>query len=602
MKEKSRNYKQNITDYIRMLKPFWMHDRLLVLAMIFTQVLGQFMGSVGNLIFLQLVLNQIDSGTSNAVEVSILILVVFAVEITTGMFGPVINAHYVTPHIEKTKMKINNEIFLRLKNTDYQYFDNPQFYDTFTVTYGEYANRSVQAVQDLAGDIGKLFALIGILTFIIAQNWWVVLVSVVNMFLNTLLSFWWNRLAKEREDKTAKSERSMAYFKEKLISRDAAMDIKLTKIQNIFSQKYNAAVEENIRTNRRMDTKSLFYFFWTHVLSDVSGAIIRITTCALFFAGKVGIGAMVTLLSAYSQLSSKMQSISQIVEHFHKYSLDGERVRRFLELPSPIEQTQGISDMKTETDGCFEYEFRNVSFAYSNSSFALKKINMRLKAGDKIAIVGENGGGKTTLTKLLLRLYDPQEGEILLNGRPLTEYNADTVRHGIGIAFQDSPIYAMTMRENLSVYTPVSDEGIQQMKKYLPLEGILSKNNAGYDSPITRQFNDHGMMLSGGEKQMLSVARTMTKAFGLLIFDEPTAALDPLTEERLSQAILSAANRTTTILISHRLSNVINADYIYVVKNGEIIESGKHSDLMERKGYYSEMFLMQAKNYQKINE
>lgn len=599
---KEKKYKQKITDYIRMLKPVWAYDRLLVLMIIFTQVLSQFMGAVGNLIFLQLVLNQIGSGTANVTEVSILILVVFAVEITVGMFGPVINAHYVTPHIEKTKMKINDDVFMRLKKTDYQYFDNAQFYDTFTVTYGEYATRSVQAVQDFAGDIGKIFALMGVLTFIIAQNWWIVLVSIVNMGLKTFLSFWRNRLAKEREDMTAKSERSMDYFNEKLISRDTAMDIKLTKIKNIFVQKYNAAVEDNIQINRRMDTKNLFHFFWTHVLSDLSGATIRITTCALFLAGKVGIGAMVTLLSAYSQLSSKMNSISQIAEHFHKYSLDGERVRRFLELPSPIEQSQAIFDSENEINGYFEYEFKNVSFAYSNSSFALKKINMRFKAGNKIAIVGENGGGKTTLTKLLLRLYDPQEGVILLNGCPLTEYNVDVVRHGIGIAFQDSPIYAMTMRENLSVYTPVSDEVIEQIKKHLPLEGILSKNNAVYDSQITRQFDDNGIMLSGGEKQRLSVARTMTKAFGLLIFDEPTAALDPLAEERLSQAILSAANQTTTILISHRLSNVMNADYIYVVKNGEIIESGNHQDLMELEGYYAEMFTMQAKNYQNINE
>ena len=158
------------------------------------------------------------------------------------------------------------------------------------------------------------------------------------------------------------------------------------------------------------------------------------------------------------------------------------------------------------------------------------------------------------------------------------------------------------MRENLSVYCDVNDETIQRVSESLPVDEILKKNEATYDTQITRQFDNQGIMLSGGERQRLAIARVMMKDLGMLIFDEPTAALDPLAEERLSQMILSAGNKTTTILISHRLSNVVNADYIYVFRQGEIVESGTHKDLMAANGYYAEMFTMQAKNYQNVGE
>ena len=158
------------------------------------------------------------------------------------------------------------------------------------------------------------------------------------------------------------------------------------------------------------------------------------------------------------------------------------------------------------------------------------------------------------------------------------------------------------MRENLSAYCKVSDQMMHALSDRLPVDEILKKNEATYDTQITRQFDNQGIMLSGGERQKLSVARVMTEKFGMLIFDEPTAALDPLAEERLSQMILSAGNKTTTILISHRLSNVVNADYIYVFRQGEIVESGTHKDLMAANGYYAEMFTTQAKNYQNTAE
>lgn len=238
-----------------------------------------------------------------------------------------------------------------------------------------------------------------------------------------------------------------------------------------------------------------------------------------------------------------------------------------------------------------------MSFTYENSGFGLKNINMKISEGKKIAIVGENGGGKTTLTKLLLRLYDPDSGSILIDGKPLTEIALRHYRNNVGIAFQEFPLYSLPLRDNLSVYEPANDKEMNIIFKSLSLDKVLEKNNATFDTDLTRNFDENGIMLSGGEKQKLAVARLMTKKFGLLIFDEPTAALDPIAEAELNRMILDKANTSTTILISHRLSNVVNADYIYVVRNGEIAECGTHEALMAEKGFYYKMFELQAENY-----
>lgn len=160
------------------------------------------------------------------------------------------------------------------------------------------------------------------------------------------------------------------------------------------------------------------------------------------------------------------------------------------------------------------------------------------------------------------------------------------------------PVLAIILEQKEFVSSWLSDDKeMNTIFKSLSLDKVLEKNNATFDTDLTRNFDENGIMLSGGEKQKLAVARLMTKKFGLLIFDEPTAALDPIAEAELNRMILDKANTSTTILISHRLSNVVNADYIYVVRNGEIAECGTHESLMAEKGFYYRMFELQAENY-----
>lgn len=226
-------------------------------------------------------------------------------------------------------------------------------------------------------------------------------------------------------------------------------------------------------------------------------------------------------------------------------------------------------------------------------------MNISIKPGDKIAIVGENGAGKSTFVKLLLRLYDVSNGEILIDGKPVKEYDVHALRRKIGVAFQNPNIYAMTFTENISLYNEISESKLNDISEQLGLNSILAKNNVGYDAVLTREFDENGIMVSGGEAQRIALARIMSGDFGLLLLDKASSALDPIAEYKMSELILSAANKATTIMVAYCLSTTRNADRIVLIDRGEIRELGTHDDLMALHGKYYETFTKQAENYVK---
>lgn len=223
----------------------------------------------------------------------------------------------------------------------------------------------------------------------------------------------------------------------------------------------------------------------------------------------------------------------------------------------------------------------------------LKDINLKINAGEKVAIVGLNGAGKTTLIKLLLRLYDPVSGNIEIDNIDIKNYDLEYYRKGFGVVFQDYNLYAATLSENI-LMDEISDK---TAVKYAIEKSGLSNKNIDSDSNITREFDDNGTVFSGGESQRVAIARVFARPFHTLILDEPSSALDPVAEYNFNKILLEASGGKTVIFISHRLSTTQIADRIVMIENGEIIESGTHQELMKKNGKYSVMFNMQAEKY-----
>jgi ATP-binding cassette subfamily B protein len=296
------------------------------------------------------------------------------------------------------------------------------------------------------------------------------------------------------------------------------------------------------------------------------------------------------------------------------HSLFIEKYREFLRF------VPEIKDGETDLPKFESLEFKDVSFSYDFAShpkykfhengyeppktdsgkYVLKNVNLKLTAGEKIAIVGYNGAGKTTLIKLMMRLYDATKGEILYNGRNIKDYEPKTYRQKIGTVFQDYKIFAATVAQNVKngIYDEKTDKQtvLSALESADFTEKLLSLEN-GIDTHLTREFNDEGTNLSGGESQKVAIARVFAKDFPIVIMDEPSSALDPMAEYNLNQSILNNTKDKAVIFISHRLSTTRIADKIYMFSGGELIEQGSHEELLEQNGKYAEMFRLQSEKY-----
>ncbi len=247
-----------------------------------------------------------------------------------------------------------------------------------------------------------------------------------------------------------------------------------------------------------------------------------------------------------------------------------------------------------------DIEFRNVSFTYPGKQEpALCNISFTLRSGETIALVGRNGAGKTTLVKLLTRLYDPDEGEILMSGRNIKEYDLKDLREQIGVIFQDFVQYAMKVQENIGIGRIADLDQLPLIRAAATKSGadaVIDKLDDGYETMLGKWF-DKGTQLSGGEWQKVALARAFMRDARLLILDEPTSALDAQAEYDVFTRFRHLTEGKTAIFISHRFSTVRLADRIFVIENGGILESGSHSELMEKDGRYAELFNLQAEAY-----
>jgi ATP-binding cassette subfamily B protein len=378
--------------------------------------------------------------------------------------------------------------------------------------------------------------------------------------------------------------------------RDYAADLKSTRLEEYTLTRFDKSVDDYVKLMVHFTKKTLGLSILQSGGSSLSQFAIVAYIAAGILSGAVGtIGMFASMLAASQQLSGNISVIFSLVTDLNEMSLYADRIRRFFETESHIEPPN--PDAKPAPEGIYSVELRNVSFGYENSPFSLKNINIAIQPGQKIAVVGENGAGKSTLAKLLLRLYDIDSGDILINGAPIRDYDVRQLRSRVGIAFQTPNVYAMTLAENMQLYAEAGETRLREIIKTVGLTGVLEKAGGNLNTELTREFEEDGIMLSGGEAQKLGLARLFTREFGLLLLDEPSSALDPLAEYELAKVLFDKANSATTIMIAHRLSTIRGADIIFLVDDGEVTERGTHNELMALGGKYCEMFTKQAEHY-----
>ncbi|MDE7210703.1 MAG: ABC transporter ATP-binding protein/permease, partial [Lachnospiraceae bacterium] len=313
--------------------------------------------------------------------------------------------------------------------------------------------------------------------------------------------------------------------------------------------------------------------------------------------GEISVGEFTLYLSGMVVFNNTILDIANTVIDLKQYNEYFEPFQQFTEYLNHI--GDGVERIR-EKEG-YTIEFRNVSFRYpGQSGYALKNINLKMTSGESICIVGENGAGKTTLIKLLLRLYHVKEGEILLNGININRYKTEDYLNCFSVVFQDYKLFAASLKENI-ILNRIGQEGEQEnLKRAMEMSGtaeVLLEKGIHEEVSVFKLFDETGIEFSGGESQKIAFARALYKDAPILLLDEPSSALDPLSEVKLLENLSLVSQGKLSVFISHRLTSAKICNRILVFHEGELVEDGSHEQLMERAAVYEELYRMQSQLY-----
>ena len=496
--------------------------------------------------------------------------------------------------------KMQGDLFQKASEIDLAAYDNPKFYNDFIWATNNADAQAMNVLKNFGEFVRTITRIGGVGAIILSSDivgLVIVAASLVISFLSELKA---NKLDFELSLQQKPIQRERDYTSHVLYVPDYAKEIRLTHIGHQLVHKFSKVNRNLIATIKKYGKKTIF---WAILGEGVAVVLLMDLGYTMYLCYMTLVkaaftyGTFVALYNGVFHLRYCLNGMGRIIARFRKDSLYIEHLMEFMNYESKLKELPQPEPVPKEQA---VMELRNVFFRYDGTDKdVLKNVNLTIHPGEKIAIVGYNGAGKTTLTKLLMRLYDVTEGEIRLDGKNVKEFGIEEYRKYFGAVFQDYQLFAGTVAENVKMGI-VEEEDRENIRDALEKAGFsekLASLERQEDTVLTREFDKKGTNLSGGEAQKVAIARVFAKNCKMVILDEPSSALDPISEYNINHSMLEAAKDKTVVFVSHRLSTTRIADRIIMFEDGEIIEEGSHSQLMELNGKYAEMFLLQAEKY-----
>lgn len=569
-------------------------DKNLFLGYLLSQIMANiFSMYLQNILFLKILLEVIDGNANFGTYVKYLVaFVAFSSLILIAEWTGARMHQFATKKVLKI---INNMIFKKANSLDVSCFEDPAFYDKYQravlVVTNSYFDMICYDAADLLSGIVSLVFVVGTVAAINPVYLLFLLPTVFAFAVDTAKS----KCVYKRDLSMTSNNRIKAYIQRTVFLKDYAKDLRTSNIFAVLMNRFKAAIDSNIMILKKY---GVALFAYTMLITLLSEFIPIIGTYA--FAGRellhgaLTVSSFSVVVSAVNSVRSSMYHVVESFDELTQIALYFQNLKDFFAYEPKI-----VSGDKKA--GAFEsIEFKNVSFKYpSSDKYTLKNISFKLTKGETLAVVGVNGAGKSTLVKLILRFYDATDGEVLFNGVNVKEYDVDSLRNAFGTVFQDYKNFALSVYENV-MCRDCDDDDKKKARTALERAGVWDKISSfkdGGDTLLTREFDENGAGLSGGENQKVSTARLFAKDFDIAILDEPSSALDPVAEYKMYENLIDVTKDKTVLYISHRLSSAVLSDRIIVLHGGEIVESGSHSELMRSGGEYSKMFALQASSY-----
>ena len=490
-------------------------------------------------------------------------------------------------------------LIMRHANTlDLTDFENAAYYDQLQQAQRESANRPVQMVSQVF-NLGRSLVTFGtLLALLIGLGPWIAaatLLAPIPAFISGSRYGWWGFQQMRRQSPI---RRLMSYLTNLLTTDEYAKEIKLFTLGDHFINRYESTADKYYQATRSLLLRRYWAGFAWGALTTLASSGTFLYVAVLAVRSSISLGQLTVFTGAATQVQGAFQGILSGLQGIYEnglylstlYELLGRAPRIDAPPhPAPVRRPfrQGI-------------EFRHVTYRYpGREEAALDDVSFTIALGETVALVGRNGAGKTTIVKLLGRLYDPDEGQILIDGRDVREYDPAELRRQFGVMYQDYAAYQLSAGENIGVgnveqYADLAE--ITLAAERAGADGVIQKLPEGYETTLGKWF-EGGHQLSGGEWQKVALARAFMRDAQILILDEPTAALDAKAEHDLFARLQTLTRGKMALYISHRFSTVRMADRILVLERGRLIEQGTHDELMARGGQYADLFELQASSY-----
>lgn len=485
-----------------------------------------------------------------------------------------------------TLRRMRNEMFARVANMNVGYFSNQRKGDIMSKITQDVMVVQYCITNTLQVAFRDPLLIIGYMTLMIGISWQLSLFAVLFLPIVGLVI---GRIVKRLRHPAKRGQERMADLVS--VVEESLSGIKIVKgynATNFIVDKFKKINADMSRLILSMARRQQLASPMSEFLGLTAVAIILVFGGSLVENGYVTGAGFIAFVAAFSQITRPLRSFIDQFANINQGVAAGERIFTIIDAENEVKDKENAREFEGLNESI---ELRNVKFSYESDREIIKGVNIKIKRGETVALVGPSGGGKSTLSELIPRFYDVDGGEVLFDGIPIQEYKQESLRAKMSIVSQETVLFNDTIEGNILMGRPTAThEEVIEASKVANAHGFIMESAEGYDTNI----GDRGTKLSGGQRQRLSIARAVLKNPEILILDEATSALDTESEKLVQDALTNLLKGRTSIVIAHRLSTIYNADRIYVIDDGRVVEEGKHKELLEKGGIYAHLIEMQS--------